>query len=168
MSGKDLSEQQLVQTMLSRFEDVFGSLDTSRLAQLGVSPYQAVIVASLVEAEAKVPEDRPLIASVIYNRLREGTPLQIDATILYVIGHKETVLNSDLEVDSPYNTYKNVGLPPTPIDSPGRSSLQAAVNPPATNYRYYVLCKKNGAHCFAETLDEFNRLRAQAEAEGIF
>ena len=153
--------------MLSRFESVWSGLDKGRLPQLEVTPYQAVIVASLIEAEAKVPEDRPLIASVIYNRLKEGMPLQIDATILYVIGHKDTVLFEDLEIDSPYNTYKNAGLPPTPIDAPGSDSLEAAVNPASTSFLYYVLCEKSGKHCFADNLDDFNRLRAKAEQDGL-
>jgi peptidoglycan lytic transglycosylase G len=162
-----LTEEAVVRRMLDGFQKTWDSLDKSALVQLGVSPYQAVIIASLVEEEAKIPEDRPLIASVIYNRLRQGIALQIDATILYVIGHKPVVLSSDLDVDSPYNTYKNVGLPPTPIGAPGRSSLDAALHPASTNYLYYVLCQKNGKHCFAQTQDEFERLKAQAEQDGV-
>ena len=162
-----LTEDSVVRRMLARFQEVWGSLDKRRLGEFGLTPYEAVIVASLVEAEAKVPEDRPIIASVIYNRLREGIPLAIDATILYVIGHKDVVLFEDLEIDSPYNTYKNAGLPPTPIAAPGRKSLEAALNPAETRFLYYVLCEKDGRHCFAETIEGHNANIARAERNGL-
>ena len=117
----------------------------------GLGAYQLIVAASLVESEAKVKEDRPLIASVISNRLQKGMKLQIDATVLYAIGHKDKVLYKDLEVDSPYNTYKIDGLPPTPISAVGRASLEAMLHPADTTYIYYVLSDKNGKHAFATT-----------------
>ena len=97
-------------------------------------------VASLIEKEAASPEEKPLIASVIYNRMRKDMPLQIDATIQYALKRPKANLSlADLKVDSPYNTYENKGLPPGPICSPGKESLQAALNPANTNYLYYVL-----------------------------
>ena len=119
----------------------------------GSSPYQLVVAASLVETEAKVEEDRPLIASVIQNRLQKGMRLQIDATVLYALGkHKNRVLYKDLEVDTPYNTYRIDGLPPTPIAAVGKASLEAMLHPADTTYIYYVLSDKNGKHAFATTV----------------
>jgi UPF0755 protein len=126
-----------------------------------------IVAASLVESEAKVKEDRPLIASVIANRLQKGMKLQIDATVLYAIGHKDKVLYSDLEVDSPYNTYKIDGLPPTPISAAGKASLEAMLHPADTTYLYYVLSDKNGKHAFATTPSEFEALKAEAHRKGL-
>jgi UPF0755 protein len=115
-----------------------------------------------------VPEDRPLIASVITNRLQKGMKLQIDATVLYALGeHKDRVLYRDLEVDSPYNTYKVDGLPPTPISAAGKASLEAMLHPEATNYLYYVLSDKSGKHAFAATATEFEALKAEARRKGL-
>jgi UPF0755 protein len=125
------------------------------------------VAASLVESEAKVHEDRTLIASVISNRLEKGMKLQIDATVLYAIGHKDRVLYKDLEVDSPYNTYKIDGLPPTPISASGRASLEAMLRPAKTTYIYYVLSDKNGKHAFATTASEFEALKAEARRKGL-
>ena len=134
----------------------------------GLGPYQLIVAASLVESEAKVKEDRPLIASVISNRLQKGMRLQIDATVLYALGaHKDRVLNKDLEIDSPYNTYKMDGLPPTPISAAGRASLEAMLHPAATTYLYYVLSDKNGKHAFATTSSEFEALKAEARRKGL-
>jgi UPF0755 protein len=119
-----------------------------------VSVAQAVTVASLVEREAKESADRPRIAEVIYNRLRLGMPLQVDATIEYALPkHKSELSFADLKIDSPYNTYAHAGLPPTPIANPGRPSLEAALNPWKSDDLYYVYCG-NGRHVFAKTLAE--------------
>ena len=119
---------------------------------LHVNVPQAVAVASLVEREAKVEADRPLIAGVIYNRLRLQMPLQVDATIEYALPeHKAALSFADLKVDSPYNSYVHAGLPPTPIANPGRPSLEAALHPANTGYLYYVYCGQ-GRHVFADTL----------------
>ena len=129
--------------------------DASRRARaLHLSVPQIVTVASLVEREAKVERDRPLIAGVIYHRLRLGMPLQIDATIEYVLPkHKSELTESDLAIASPYNTYLHAGLPPTPIANPGAASLEAAFYPAATKALYYVYCG-GGRHVFADTLAE--------------
>lgn len=122
--------------------------------RLGVTLPQAVTVASLVEREAKADADRPLIASVIYNRLRLRMPLQVDATIEYALpSHKTELSFADLRIDSPYNTYVHAGLPPTPIANPGLPSLEAALAPSKTEFLYYVYCG-NGRHAFAKTLTE--------------
>lgn len=125
-----------------------------RARALHVSVTQAVTVASLVEREAKSEADRPRIAAVIYNRLRLGMPLQVDATIEYALPqHKSTLSFADLRIDSPYNSYVHAGLPPTPIANPGLASLEAAFHPAKSEDLYYVYCG-NGRHVFAKTLAE--------------
>lgn len=115
---------------------------------------QIVTVASMIEREAKIDAERPLIAGVIYNRLRLGMPLQIDATIEYALPRHKTALSfGDLALDSPYNTYRYRGLPPTPIANPGRKSLLAAFHPAKVDYLYYVY-RGGGRHQFSRTLQE--------------
>ncbi|HTU83081.1 MAG TPA: endolytic transglycosylase MltG [Candidatus Acidoferrales bacterium] len=121
-----------------------------------VSVVGAVTVASLVEREAKAAADRPQIAGVIYNRLRLGMPLEVDATIEYALpSHKSELSYADLRIASPYNTYLHAGLPPTPIANPGRPSLEAALRPSKNSYLYYVYCG-HGRHVFASTLAQHN------------
>jgi len=158
----------ILRRLVTRFDQVADEVDLGAAARpTGLSPYQLIVAASLVESEAKVDEDRSLIASVISNRLQKGMKLQIDATVLYAIGHKDKVLYSDLEVDSPYNTYKIDGLPPTPISAVGKASLEAMLHPADTTYLYYVLSDKNGKHAFATTASEFEALKAEARRKGL-
>jgi UPF0755 protein len=125
-------------------------------------------MASMVEAEAGVDEDRPLIASVLRNRLEIPMMLQIDATVLYALGQRRTGLTlDDLEVDSSYNTYVTNGLPPTPIGAPGFASLSAVANPSDSAYIFYVLSSLDGSHTFTETYEEFLVAKEQARADGI-
>jgi len=129
----------------------------------GLTEHELVTVASLIEKESANAEERPVIASVIYNRLRRDMPLQIDATIQYALGRpKENLSLNDLKVDSPYNTYENPGLPPGPICSPSRQSLEAAIEPEKTGYLYYVLKANGSEHFFTEDYQAF--LRAKEEA----
>jgi len=122
--------------------------------RLGYTLPQIVTVASLVEREAKADDERALIAGVIYNRLRKGMPLQVDASIEYAFRHHKTeITRADLRIDSPYNTYLHTGLPPTPIANPGLPSLLAALHPKKSDYYYYVY-EGNGHHAFARTLRE--------------
>ncbi|HEV7534533.1 MAG TPA: endolytic transglycosylase MltG [Acidimicrobiia bacterium] len=162
-------EASVVRRLVDRFDQVADQVGLRAAAPpTGLSAYQLIVGASLVESEAKVNEDRPLIASVISNRLQKGMKLQIDATVLYALGaHKDRVLNKDLEIDSPYNTYKIDGLPPTPISAPGRASLEAMLHPASTTYLYYVLSDKNGKHAFATTSSEFEALKAEARRKGL-
>jgi UPF0755 protein len=168
-------ETAIVRRLVSRFDQVAdevgiataGSGKEGQAKPPSLSAYQLIVAASLVESEAKVHEDRALIASVISNRLEIGMKLQIDATVLYAIGHKDRVLYKDLEVDSPYNTYKIDGLPPTPISASGRASLEAMLRPADTTYIYYVLADKNGKHAFATTPSEFEALKAEARRKGL-
>jgi len=159
---------ELVDMMLNQFTIDTAGLDFTKAAAHHITPYQAVIVASLIEREAKVERDRPLIASVIYNRLARPMRLQIDATVEYAIllqtGKYKYPLTTDdyTNVHSPYNTYLVDGLPPAPIASPGLAALQAALNPANTNYYYYVLTSDQRSHCFATDQAGFNRCRAGA------
>ncbi len=148
----DASPDQVADLMISEFFKELPSHAQSRARTLHVTVPQAVTVASLVEREAKSEIDRPRIAEVIYNRLRLRMPLQVDATIEYALPkHKSRLSFSDLRIDSPYNTYLRVGLPPTPIANPGLPSLEAALHPSKGEYLYYVYCG-NGRHVFAKTL----------------
>ena len=143
---KGLDAKTIIHTMLDQFDKEAQSLDlVAGAKQLGYTPYQIVIVASMIEREAQLDSERPLIASVIYNRLAANNTLGIDATLLYDDPTPDGSLStSDLQTDSPYNTRINAGLPPTPIASPGAKSLEAALHPANTKYFYYVLCPPDG------------------------
>lgn len=155
----------LARRLAAEFEKQIEELDFSETEAMGISPYEAIIVASMVEAEAGVAEDRDKIARVIYNRLEEGMTLSIDATVLYALGeHKEELTVSDLEVDSPYNTRKYPGLPPTPIGAPGKASLEAALAPAGGTWLYYVLADCEGHHAFSTSYDEFLENKAAYQA----
>jgi len=153
----DSTEKDIINVMLAGMDRQMAEIKFAEKArELNLSVHQALTIASMIEREAKKDQDRPLISSVIQNRLRRGMKLQIDATVEYALGgHREKIYYKDLEVDSSYNTYKYEGLPPGPIASPGRNSLLAAVNPAQTNYLYYV-AKPDGTHAFAATLAEHN------------
>jgi len=155
---------QMVTRMLEQYLLETQTLDISRAKErLNLSEYQLVTVASLIEKEAARPEERPLVASVIYNRIRKDMPLQIDASVYYALGKQGEELSlADLKVDSPYNTYENTGLPPGPICSPSRQSLEAAISPAQTNYLYYVLKSNGEEHFFTNNYNKF--LAAKAEA----
>jgi UPF0755 protein len=164
-------ETAILRRMVAEFDKVAGELGLDR-AQSSVSlpPYQAAVVASLIESESKVGVDRPKIAQVIYNRLARGMKLQIDATVIYARGGRRPsgqVLFKDLEIDSPYNTYKFTGLPPTPIAAVGKASLRAALAPESGPWLYYVKFQSDGTHKFATTLDEHNRNVADARRRGV-
>ena len=162
-------ESVILTRMVERFDQVAGELGYVGAPEaVGRSPYETAIVASMVEREAKVQEDRAKISRVIYNRLQADMLLQIDATLIYALGgDRERLLNSDLQSDSPYNTYRLKGLPPTPIASPGRAALQAAIAPEAGPWLFYVLADEEGRHAFAVTGEEFERLRRQAQEKGL-
>lgn len=149
------SESTIINMMLKRFESEISDLDYQKEAEkAGVTLHEAVTIASMVEREARIDEERPLIAGIIYKRLNMNMPLQLCATVQYALGtNKPQLYYKDLEVDSPYNTYRINGLPPGPIAMPGETSLLAAINPAQTEYLYYV-AKPDGSHAFATTLEE--------------
>lgn len=151
-------EEEIVLFMLSRFEEEIDRLGlVVRAQERGMTLHEAVTLASLIEREARVSRDRRKISGVLHNRLQMGMLLQVDATVIYALGDytREVVLYADLEVDSPYNTYRHLGLPPGPIAGPGQESLLAAVEPEEHDYIYYV-ARPDGSHAFSRTLDEHN------------
>ena len=159
-----LSEDAVIERLLAQFEAEAATLEWNRAEDLGLTHYETVIVASLIEREARVPRDRANISAVIHNRLREGMPLQIDATVQYALPEENRELTfQDYEFESPYNTYIHPGLPPTPIASPGLASLEAALNPADVDYLYFVVTDpETGSHAFADTYQEFLRLKQEA------
>jgi UPF0755 protein len=150
------SPDAVISRLQQRLAEVFDEPLRNRARELGFDTHQVLTLASLIEREARVPEERELISAVLHNRLRLGMPLQVDATVLYALGrHQEVVLYRDLEIDSPYNTYRVAGLPPGPIASPGRAAILAALYPADVDYLYYVTRKDgSGGHYFARTLAE--------------
>lgn len=161
-------EASILRRMVDAFDQQAASVGlVAAAARLGVTPHDVVVVASMVEREAKVAQDRGPVASVIYNRLKKGMPLQIDATLIYGLGGDSGRANRNPHQASPYNTRDTKGLPPTAISCPGRPSLDAAANPPSTAYLYYVLADKDGHHAFTASPAEFDRLVAQARAKGL-
>lgn len=179
------SEAQIVAGMVALMERVADQEDMALKApELGLTPYQVLIVASMIEEEAKLDDDRPLIARVIYNRLAIGQNLELDAT-LYYGQDRDTPFSELRALDSPYNTYRYGGLPPTPISNPGRASIRAALNPapnpPASDPRcrelddpttqcqllYYVLATEDGGHEFAVTFAQHEQNIRDARAAGI-
>ncbi len=153
---KDATAEQALRRMVSELERKLTKLPESWRQQLeanGTSFHDMLTIASLVEREVVVEEERALVSGVIYNRLEQGMPLQLDATVQYLFDEqKERVLEKDLQIESPYNTYLHQGLPPGPIASPGFASIEAALYPKSSNYLFYVTAKDgSGKHFFAET-----------------
>jgi UPF0755 protein len=156
--------RELVEYQLSSFRDTLSMIDLSRAGKRKLSAYDVVIIASMVEREVEVPAERPLVAAVIWNRLRLRMRLQVDATIAYALGRRKSALSlKDLKIRSPYNTYLHRGLPPTPICSPGLASLQAAAQPAHVPYLYYVVRNDGtGRHSFSTNYEQFLRDKAKA------
>jgi UPF0755 protein len=154
------SVEEMVTAMLNQTRKVvLAYSEESKKKNLSV--HQLLTMASLVEEEATEKADRKTIASVFYNRMKKGMMLQTDPTVLYAQGkHKERVLYEDLEVDSPYNTYKNTGLPPGPIANAGKASIEASLDPEKTDY-YYFLATSDGDVIFTKTLEEHNKEKAK-------
>lgn len=155
----DWTPYQIASRMVKEFDTRVSPLYNAQAGKLPfkLSLEQVTVLASLVEREARLDSERPIIAGVYYNRLKKGMKLDCDATVLYALGSKkETLLYSDLEIDSPYNTYKYAGLPPTPICSPGLAAIKATLSPAHHNYLYYVRNdkKNDGSHVFSATLQE--------------
>jgi YceG-like family len=160
------SDASIVRRLVSRFDQIGDQIGLS--SATATTPYNTVIVASLIQQEAKLPSDAPLVAAVIYNRIKDHMPLQIDATLCYVKGGCPPVpTNADKRLTSPYNTYKVAGLPPTPIASVTSASLQAALQPASVPYLYYVISDSTGKLAFASSLAEQNRNIAIAHRKGL-
>ena len=165
-----MSAAQALRAMVDRYKQVASELELdTRARQLGRSPYEVLTTASLIEKETAFPGDRPKVARVVYNRLRADMPLQFDSTVNYLRAEKKARLSvDDLKVESAYNTYRTRGLPPTPIGSPGRATLQAALAPAAGDYLYFVTVDKDGRALFTRSYDEFVAAKAKAKREGVY
>ncbi len=161
---------ELVDQQLDAFAEGFRKVDMRYAKRKNLTRYDVVIIASMVEREAQLPRERPLVAAVIYNRLKRGMPLGIDATIRYYTNNwKRPIRQSELDADEPYNTRLNRGLPPTPIGNPGLAALKAAAHPANKRYLYFVRKPgKSGEHAFSSTDAQFerDRDRYQASREG--
>jgi len=168
----DATATEILQTMATQMEDVLDELGYDRAEVLQGRPaYDLITIASLIERETgEPPEERGQIARVIYNRLDDEEPLGIDAALLYGLGRDAGELTkSDLETDTPYNTRTRTGLPPTPIGMPSRASLEAAIDPPEGDWKYYVLTSNDPpSHLFTDSYDEFLDAKADAEERGVF
>lgn len=165
----DADEQTVLQLMVSQLDAVMTELDVaSAQERFNLTPYEVLIVASLIEEETKVDSERPMVARVIYNRLSQGIPLGIDATSRYeaeLAGRDREDL--DFESDSPYNTRRIAGLPPTPIASPGRASIAAALSPAEGPWTYYVLEDAEGNHFFTDSNSEFLAAKERCREAGL-
>ncbi|MGQ9572327.1 MAG: endolytic transglycosylase MltG [Dehalococcoidia bacterium] len=165
--NRNMTAEEVVQQILENLDQHFDSELRQEAAVAGLSVHTVLTLASIVEREAQVPEERPIIADVFLKRLRRGMPLEADPTVQYALGNdpasvakygywKQELTQADLEVDSPYNTYRNVGLPRGPICNPGLDSIKAVIAPAQTDYLYFV-ARADGSHVFAETLEEHLR-----------
>jgi len=163
---KKPTEREVVERMVEEFEKRWTALTTELPPPEGFGKIELVTIASLIEEEAKVPEERDKVAAVIYNRLNKKMPLQLDSTLQYALNkYGQRLLYEDREVDSPYNTYKRPGLPPGPISSPGVASLRAALRPADADYVYFVSNADGQTHTFsateAEHLEAVSRFRKE-------
>ena len=162
----DENAESILSALVKRFNQSASSIDLeARAAQEGRSPYEILTVASLLEGEV-IPEDFAKVAAVVYNRLEADMPLQFDSTVSYALGLDELELSADqLDTESPYNTYKVSGLPPTPINSPGESALEAALAPAKGKWLYFVTVNPDtGETKFAKTYKKFLKLKAEYRA----
>ena len=156
---------EVIETMVRRFQQVWQPEWDERLHELAMNRHDIVTLASIVEKEARLDEERAVISAVYHNRLRDGMPLQADPTVQYARGqHTNRVLYRDLEIESPYNTYRNAGLPPGPIAAPGKASIYAALYPAQVPYKFFV-AHPDGHHEFRVTFREHTEARAEIRRE---
>ena len=154
---REMDPEEVIQMMVHQFRKIFGPDFARRASELGISEREVVILASIIEKETSLSEEKPLISAVFHNRLRKKIPLQSDPTVIYGIRNfNGNLTKEDLMRPSPYNTYLLTGLPPTPICNPGRDSLLAAVHPAPVSYLYFV-SKNDGSHYFSSDIKEHNR-----------
>ncbi|MGM0378360.1 MAG: endolytic transglycosylase MltG [Bacillota bacterium] len=156
--NKDASIKQIVSKFLNRFNKVFDEETISKIEESKFSFYEILTLASIIEREVAVDNERNTVASVFYNRIDKGMYLQSCATVQYILGErKANLLTSDTKIDDPYNTYQYEGLPPGPICSPGEKAIKAAVNPKDTDYLFFVKSYENdGSHIFTTNLNDHN------------
>lgn len=150
----DSTEEEIIKKMLDKFKEVYDELIKGKTDELGITFNELITLASIIEREAMIDEERPIVSGVFYNRLKISMPLQSCATVQYVLGERKAVLSTkDTQIDSIYNTYIHQGLPPGPIASPGYESIKAAVNPDEVDYLYFV-ANGDGSHTFSRTYRE--------------
>lgn len=165
----DVTEQELIERLLEQTDTKLKQLPAGweqRMADLGISLHQMLVIASIIEREVVVPEERPIVSGVLYNRLRKNMPMQSCATVQYLLpNQKKRLLYADLEIDSPYNTYKVKGFPPGPIANPGLAAMKAALYPENTDYLFFVT-RNDGTsgHYFAKTYAEHNQNISRSRA----
>jgi len=154
---REMDPEEVIQMMVHQFKKVFGPDFSNRASDLGISGREAVVLASIIEKETPLSEEKPLISAVFHNRLKKKIPLQSDPTVIYGIKNFNGNLTKEhLLRRTPYNTYLMLGLPPTPICNPGKESLLAAVHPAPVPYLYFV-SKNDGSHSFSSDIEEHNR-----------
>ena len=166
--GRGSSDLDLLRRAYARMSHLLEQAWQARASGLPLkTPYEALVLASVVEKETGAAQDRPLIASVFINRLKAGMPLQSDPTVIYGMGPNfdGNLRKRDLQADGPFNSYLRKGLPPTPIALPGRAALQAVLNPPASSYLYFV-ARGDGSSAFSRTLEEHNRAVSKYQKGG--
>ena len=163
---RSAAPEAILQRLASTMEQRVNSVDWAAWEDLGYTRYEGIILASLIETEVLLDEERTIVSSVIHNRLDIEMKLDIDATVLYALATRD-ITQFDRDVNSPYNTYLVGGLPPSPIASPGRASLEAAAAPDLTPFFFYVLSDLEGHHAFAETIEEHNNNVHTAREEGV-
>ena len=158
--------RQLVARQLDAFKQRMAGVDLSYAKSKNLTAYDVLIIASMIEREVQIPEERRLVSAVIYNRLKDDIPLGIDATIRFAVdNYTEPLTVSQLETPSPYNTRLNLGLPPGPIGNPGQAAIEAAANPARVDFRYYVVKPGTcGEHSFSKTFAEFSEDSAAYDA----
>lgn len=164
------SEKEIIAKMLSRFDEVYSKEYRKKAKAMGYSDKQIITIASIIERETVLDDERAKVSSVIYNRLKEEKKLEMCSTVQFVLGiHKQFLSYEDTSIESPYNTYINKGLPPGPIACPGEASIKAALNPAKTDYLYFVVSSKgDGSMEFSKDYDEFlaNKEKYYASIEG--
>jgi UPF0755 protein len=154
---REMEPEEVIKTMVHQFKKVFGPELTDRASHLGMSEREAVILASIIEKETALPEEKPLVSAVFHNRLARKMPFQSDPTVIYGIKNfNGNLTRNDLQNPTPYNTYLRTGLPPSPICNPGKESLLAALHPAPVPYLYFV-SKNDGSHYFSSDLEDHNR-----------
>ena len=164
----DDSPERVIERMTDRFHQIFGEKEKARAAELGLSPREAITLASIIEAEAAVAEERPRISAVFHNRIRLGWMIQADPTVHFALQSRDRLLLDDLDVESPYNTYQVRGLPPGPICSPGALSIRAALHPvEGSREFYFVATGEGGRHHFSSSGAEHERARQRAKRRQV-
>lgn len=154
---KEMEPEEVIRMMIHQFRKIFGPDLVEKASQIGFSPHEAMIVASIIEKETPLAEEKPLVSAVYHNRLKKKMPLQSDPTVIYGIKNFDGNLTKEhLLTPSPFNTYLYLGLPPTPICNPGKESILAALNPASSPYLYFV-SKNDGSHHFSESYEDHQR-----------